>query len=609
MAPRRVRGDRWGLVAFGLLALALRAVGAPLPDLGAEASFTASPLERDLERLLPGVIETPAFVIHFRPGRRGETQAAAIGERATTALVAAREAFGLKPVGKRPLFVYESCVDMARLLGRPVERAIAIGHALHVPVDAPELEAAVLGLLEPWWGRAGGYLGGSLEEGRWYHLRARLAKGRFTLTLDDGAGCSATVRSGPGRLGFGVARGRLAVRDWKLRRLEGEDPDSVPWLRPEVQPEVEGRWSRRGDVLEGVQYGRMTRARLQTPPVGDFELEAEVRVAAGSQVELFFHERGAEAERLLVAPGAVLFNGRLAVGPHPALREGLAEAFAARRTGRDLVPLARALLERGRLVDAERLRFGFPRSPTERTFRRIQLAAFVDFLWRRFGLERYRALHFDPLLGARTPLGTLEELDASWREALREHKLGREAFEAAVHTLGLDVLDPPRAWREVPLRFGDGGLLARGAGNWRALRGRLLYRAPVGAKVGYVVAPVGVASRCAIAVRLRFDPGTEVKISVRGVDQRKGSGVVSTAGAAITAEGAAPLARSEAPLAFGEEHDVVFALADGGGRLYVDGRLRCETRSGLTRGPGRFAIEVTGPRAELSSLRVRELEP
>ncbi len=583
----------------------------PLPDRGHEAAYAASPLERDLERLFPGVEETAAFVVHVRPGTAAAERAPAIAEAATRTLEDLRERLGLDPIGKLPLFVYSSSAEMERLVGRPAPGALAIGHGLHVPIDAPAVEQALVELLEPWWGRAGGYIGGSLEEAHWYALHVVVRDGRLALQLDDGAGFETRIETRPGRIGVGIARGRIALEDLKVRLLP-EDPSqdaAAPWVRPGLEPEVEGRWERVGERIEGVNYGRMTRARLALAPLERFELRARIRLAAGARAELFMHETQGRANRLVIAPGALLLNDRPAVGPHPVLREGFALAYAARRNDWPLEAQARALLERERLVDANQLRFGVPRSATERTHRRIQAAAFVSYLWNTYGLERYRTLHFDTLLGDATPLGRLEALAAKWREHLRKQPIGREAFARAVRTLGLDVLEPARAWRALPLRLGGGGWRPKGGGNWRASGGRLRYRAAIGERIGYVVAPVGVAARCAIAATLRFSATTRVKISVRGVDRRKSSVVLEARGLQLVADDGSVPARSARPLTTQREHDVVFVLEGGGGRVYVDGRLAVQAQAGLTQGPGRFAIEVDGPQAGVDRVRIRELEP
>jgi hypothetical protein len=584
---------------------------APLPDAGSEAAFASSPLERDLDRLLPGVLETEGFVARFRPGTASETQAPAIARAATAALEELRETLELKTIGKLPLYVYGSSAEMSRLTGRTADGADAIGHALHVPVDAPDIHAAVAHLLEPWWGRTAGFVGGSLEEGRWYQLKVEVRGTRLTIRLDDGAGFSGTIDPRAGRLGFGIAEGRLAVKDMKVRPLpaEPEAEPTAPWVRPGIEPEVQGRWRRTGDELVVAHYGRMTRARLALPALQSFELHTQLRLAAGARAELFMHEAGGSANRLVVAPGALLLNGRPAVGPHPVLHEGFGEAYAARKSGRPLQQEARALLERELLVDVNQLRFGLPRSATQREHRKIQAAAMVHYLWERFGIEQYRRLHFDTLLGSTTALGTLESLDAAWREQLRALSMEREEFEQAVRALGLDVIDPARAWQELPAKLGTGGMLPRGGGTWRLVRGRYVYAAPIGDKVGYIVAPVGAPARMGIAATVRFDAATRIKISVRGVDKRKTSVVVSAEGATLVADDGSVPGRSRVPLSTGRDHDIALVLADGAGRVYLDGRLAAEAQAGLTRGPGRFAIEVDGPEASVRSVRVRELEP
>ena len=62
------------------------------------------------------------------------------------------------------------------------------------------------------------------------------------------------------------------------------------------------------------------------------------------------------------------------------------------------------------------------------------------------------------------------------------------------------------------------------------------------------------------------------------------------------------------PLEAGRFYDAVLVLESGAGRLYIDGELVAETRSGLAAGPGKLTIDFEGRGAEVRAVALRNIE-
>jgi hypothetical protein len=628
----RANGSAWGRAAGRAaagFALVLAAAAARGEDV--DAAYASAPLERDLGRMFAGRAETPAFLLRYRPGSQAENGHDELAQKLEDAAQKLRKRLDLKQTAKIQAFLYDTTDELAHLTGRTAEGAVAIGSALHVPLDHPEVGEALARLLEPEWGRAGDKVGGALEPGRRYHLRLLARGGQLEGFLDEKAFFKTQVPTQAGAIAFGVESGRLSLRDLKVREAPADpkkDPDG-PWIFPlrtgvgEWEFDYPGRWKQDPDALECVRYGELSKARLtrvedQKLALKDLELEAELRLSEGAAAEVEICEATDRAVRLYFTPQAVIVAvvdpqrvpPRLATGPVPALREGLVLALAAELDGRSLGSIGRALLEKNLVPPLkDMLRNRVPPEGTDRARRRLLLGAFVAYaISEKPGIAKYRDFHFSDLADEKTtPLGTYEELDDAWRAWLRDVK--RSPEDKVERELGLDALEPAAAWKDLTADAAAKKFKTKGGGRWSfdAKAGAAWDGAPGGAS-GDALLTEPAPAKGAARLSVRFAESSKVRVKLVSRDGKESSALLATSGAQLVTPGNTIAGKTAFPLNANHWYDVVFVL-DGAGaaRVYLDGELAAEG-TGLAAGPGTWQIECEGRRVEVRAVAVRKLE-
>jgi hypothetical protein len=359
----------------------------------------------------------------------------------------------------------------------------------------------------------------------------------------------------------------------------------------------------------------MTRTRFPAA-LANLEMQCKLRVSDGATAEIGFHAGDDRSIRLYFAPGVVkllvyeggrLVANRLAVGPCTALSEGLAEALSAELEGRSLHPLARALLDRNLAPALEQvLKVGVPSAGIQRTRQRILLGSFVAAAIDRFGLARYRDLHFDELASAKTPLGELAELDEAWKAALRALRRSPDEAREADRTLGLDVFTDAATWRDLRAALRERKFATSGGGRFAVDRDGLEWQGGIGVSAGRASVPEAAPVRGALRAIVRLAEGSRARLKLIARDGKESAALIAPSGAALVTPDATVAARSDFPLDTGRWYDVTLVLDNGAGRLYLDGRLVAEAR-GLAVGPGKWVIECEGARAEVFTVALRSL--
>jgi hypothetical protein len=624
-----VRLDRAGgrLIWWTSLAIGLAAGPAAATPDDADA-FRDSPLERDLTRLLPGRAEGGGFIFLYRPGGAADSGRNWLLERLGAAWPKVCARLHLESPKPLRVFVYETSLEMARLTGRPATEAVVFDDALHVALDRPIVAAGLARAAEARWGRAAERLAGGLEGGRWTRLRLAVRAEKLEVKVDDRVLSQVSVPAASGGIGFGVEEGRLGIRNLRLRPLGPDGTGTDHWSQPlrespqAFQADAPGRFRIDAEELDGARYGRMTRIRLAEPAWKDLELECELRVSAGATAEVSLqvppNAAGAAGTRVLFTPergdrralpgGVYVATGaeqgsRPVTGPFPTLREGLATAIGAEVDGIDLRLLARALLERGLAPARGLCALGFPQGPAERYRRQLLLGSFVARAIERFGVDKYRDLHFADLLQPKTPLGDLAELEADWRKWLKELPFSTDDIAAADRRLGLDLVASEQGWRDLA-RFAT-----EGPGTSSARASGVLWTADAPGQSAKIAFPDPATRRSAVRAHFKLGEGSRLRLTIRTPEGPASAGVFATSGVALVAADATAVGRWGG---FGLDaerwHDALVAFEDHGGRAYIDGELVADGKSGLAAGPGALAIELDGKSVEVKSAAVRDLE-
>lgn len=595
-----------------------------------EAAYLAAPLERDLGRMLSERSETASFIFHYRPKSQAEKAQAEVAKKLEDLHNRLRARLDLKTRQKLHVFLYDSAPELAHLTGRQATEALAIGGALHMALDRDSAAAGLARLLEPLYGRAGDKVGGGLEAGRTYKLRV-LCRGGILEAFLDGKKFLETekIETQPGAITLGIEAGRVTIRDLRLREAppSPKTEPSTPWtyaLREGAEapwvPELEGVWSVSGGSIEGTRYGRFSRTRLGGATLEHLELECAIRLADGALAEIGLHVTPEKSTRLVFLNHVIwLQTGAdrprkatvFATGPRWALRDGFAEALAGEIAGAPIHPEARALVEKNLLPPLDRLlRESVPAFGAQRTRRLVALRSFVAFCLEKFGTARYRELHFDDLAGAKTPLGTFAELEEQWKAHLRTAPRTDEQARKADRDLGLDVLVPASAWRDLmpAARERKFKTLKGSGGRWEAGPDGLGWEGEPGLSPGRLEAPLAAPARSAFAATVRFGEASRLRIEIAARDGKESAALVGASGAALVTPDNTVAAKANDVLDPLRWYDVALVL-DGGGaaRVYVDGRLAAEAR-GLASGPGAWQLEAEGRRVEVRGLAARALK-
>jgi hypothetical protein len=243
--------------------------------------------------------------------------------------------------------------------------------------------------------------------------------------------------------------------------------------------------------------------------------------------------------------------------------------------------------------------------------RQVLLGAFVLHCLDKFGPARYREIHFADLATTKTPLGDLLEIEAEWRAKLKEKKIGEDELARARASLGLDVLGDPSKWRDLTPKLREGRFKTEGAGRWKASAEGLEWSGERGAADQSARAHFpedASAARLAVRASVRLSDLSRARLTARDRDGRASSALLAPSGAQLVTIENTVAGKSAQRLDDGRWYDVVLALENGGGRLYLDGELVAEAKEGLVRGPGKVAIECEGKRVEVRSAAVRGLE-
>jgi hypothetical protein len=599
------------------------AVALPADDV--EGAYAASAFERDLGRLLSARHETKSFIIQHRPGGAAEQGRAAIEEKLAAAWQKVCARLDLKTPRKLQVFLYDSAAEMGRLTGRPSDEAMALGESLHVPADRPVLGAALAKVAEPQWGRIGEKLGGGLQGGRWYRVKISARGGHLDVRVDERKLAEGKIPvMSPGAIALGVEEGRFAIRELRVRAAPA-DPDAqinTPWSFPlrgapatALAGDSPGRWRVGDDEAEGIRYGRMSRARLEGTSLKDLELECELRISEGSTAEIALGvtDKGSSA-RIVFGAGSTYVatseGRRPLTGPHPTLREGLAAALAAEIDGIPVEPLARALLDRELAPPRELLRLGLPSGGTERYRRQVLLGAFVVYSLQKYGPAKYRELHFDDLFSPKTPIGEVGAIEAAWRKYIKEKTFGADDLARAARKLGLDVLADGKKWRDLTPALQQGRFKTEGPGKFEAGDDGVEWHAVAGtqASARLNVPELASGAKTALRASVRLGESTRVRLTLRTRDGRTSAALLSPSGGQIVTPDNTVAAKSAQPLEPGRFYDAVLVLENGAGRLYIDGELVAETKSGLAAGPGKLTIDFEGRDAEVRAVALRNIE-
>ena len=615
----RVRSQAMWLgvgVCAVLASFALRPVQASgiLPEGDWDEPFASSVLDRDVQRLFAAQYETPHFIVHYMSTSAVSEQLQLFTGAATAVLTKVRLRLGLEAGRKIHLYLHPSRVLLGRTLGRRVEGALCVAGSMHASVDMRDVElmGALVRAHEPAWARAGGLGGVRLPFNAWTPVRLVCQGGKLRVWIQEVEALALDVEQRPRALSFSVSEGRVALRAARLRRLfaSADKGAESGWERKlPFESTPRSWWFLHGQQLRGISHVGSAKALLSFAD-GEpthFEFAADVRLSVGAQFALGLDEDGETATQVTFSDDGIQTARSVVSGPLPAVRRAFVDAVSASEGSDGRSVVARILLERGHLLSMQELiEQPANRSNSHDWRRRVQLAAFVDFLIATHGIDGYRKFYFSAHRGGESGIGPVAELVSAWQAHLRELTPTREQRVVAERKVGLTALEDAVEWATLlpapKLLFTYRPKTAKGL--WRKVGKKVTFHSSSNRSAALDTLKQ-VPELVVIGVRVELDGQTEFQVVVHDDRGRASTARVSPQQVELTGPKGVPAAKAQFVFPIGRAVDLVFVLpGNGAGQLYLDGQLLLEADDDLSEGGGKLSLQAIGTGVTLSRVSV-----